>query len=158
LGLLGGSRRRAMERLQIVWSKGRYLSWSLRAQTCSTASDHAAALRVNEWLYALPRSVCLYHRALICDRGRGRGLGLDQLVGITASRPAGFWPNATSIGPSCWPVRDRAGGASAGTAARHAARRTAATELEGPLEAFGGIHDRIGASPAAAVAPRRANP
>jgi hypothetical protein len=156
LGLLGGSRSRATDRLQLVWARGRYLSVEAAygLQTMHhREGDHAAALRVNDWLHArYPRNpVCLYHRALILEAlGRdGDALEVwDRLVArivSTAAPSQGFLAEchlhrAELLARAGSPAEARR---ALETAAAHAARRTAAAELEGPLADFGAIQDRI---------------
>jgi tetratricopeptide (TPR) repeat protein len=156
LGLLGGSRRRAIERLQVVWSGGRYLSVeaAYALQTMHyREGDHASALRANDWLYArFPRNpVCLYHRALVLE-ALGRGpealAAWDRLVEhLTANGSAsqGFLAECRLHRAE---LLARSGARAAArqaleAAAGHAARRSAALELEGPLEDFDAVQGRI---------------
>jgi tetratricopeptide (TPR) repeat protein len=156
LGLLGGSRGRAMERLQTVWTSGRYLTveaaYALQT-TLYREGDPVAALRVNEWLYArYPRNpVCLYHRALILEALGREAEALviwDRLVeriSASATPSHGFLAECHLHRAE---LLARWGSPSDArreleTASRQAALRGAAAELEGPLEDSGEIHDRI---------------
>jgi len=153
---LFGDRLGAVERLQTVWSDGRFLgvdgAYALQT-VLYREEDAAAALEVNDWLFArFPTSpVCLYQRALILEALDRRGPALAVWDALVAHIEASGRPSQGFLA-ECQLHRAlllRAGGAEADArralerARAHARARVTDHELEGPLEDFDHVLGRI---------------